>query len=78
MHLNGEGEEMSDKRIKLIPQDILDYRATTWYEYASTTINNKRLRLFFNSCGFYKVTYGEEILHEGTQLVHALAAWDSV
>jgi len=64
-------------KMELNPQDILEYRANNWFEYASTTINDKRLRLFLNACGFYQVTYGEEIIYMGTQLTHALAAWEA-
>lgn len=37
----------------------------------------KLLRLWMNADGMYRVYYGEDILYEGSQMTHAIAAWES-
>ena len=64
-------------KLELLPQNINDWRHKEWYMYASQMYNDKTLRFWMNLEGMYKVTHGYDVKYEGTQLTHALAAWDA-
>ena len=71
-----------DKKLILDPKEINDWKKNQWNLYASQSINYKGipmlLRLWINNNGEFRVNFGCRNLYEGTQLTHAIAAWDSV
>lgn len=67
------------KKIELNAAAINDWKKYHWNLYASTHAPDKKLlRLWINWNGWFRVVHGDEILYEGTQLTHAIAAWCSV
>ena len=72
------------KKIILDPAEIIEWKEGHWNLYASQSIPHGRnsmtklLRLHINSNGWFKVTFGIDVLYEGTQMTHVIAAWDSV
>ncbi|MCK5133259.1 MAG: hypothetical protein KAR40_14040 [Candidatus Sabulitectum sp.] len=67
-----------DKKIKIDLELMRECREGNWNLYASQRYNDKLLRLWTNSVGYYKVEYGGEVIYEGSQLTHMLEAWKSV
>ena len=66
------------KRITLRPDDIQEWMQDSWQLYASEEVDGKRLRLWINHLIEYKVVLDGEILYMGSQMTHAIAAWESV
>ncbi len=71
------------KKIILDPGKIIKWKEEHWNLYASTSMPygknmTKLLRLYINGNGWFRVTFGVDVLYEGTQLTHVIAAWDSV
>lgn len=65
------------KKSELNVQDLSDWMHNHWYLYATQTISGGTLRLRVNGQGRYRVTHGDETLYEGSQMTHAIAAWDA-
>lgn len=65
-------------KTQLNVDQILDWMRDNWVQYASTDVLGDRLRIYVNNFGQYKVEYKRQILYQGSQLSHALAAWESV
>ena len=70
------------RRIQLDPNELQEWMRDSWQQYASETIrlnkSTKQLSLWVNHLIEYRVKYGPEILYEGSQMTHAIAAWESV
>ena len=71
------------EKIILDPTKINEWKEDHWNLYASQSIPHgknmtKLLRLYINGNGWFKVTFGIDVLYEGTQMTHVIAAWDSV
>ena len=49
-----------------------------YHIYTSQPFNGKSLKFLMNNFGIYKITYGSKIIYQGSQLTHAIAAWESV
>lgn len=64
------------KKIEINPEELQDWLQNTWHLYASQGFNGELLRLWINSLNQYRVVYGDEILYEGSQMTHALSAWE--
>lgn len=69
-------------KYKLSAEDINDWKRDYWVLYTSTSLpwikgKTKLLRMWINGNGWYRVTFGGDILYEGTQITHAIAAWDA-
>jgi len=65
---------MSDIMMLTI-DDIERFRRETWVLYASQSYKHKLLRLYVNCIEQYRVTYGDDVLYEGTDVSAAYAAW---
>lgn len=63
-------------------QDLNDWMRDHWILYSSQVYNGKLLRLWVNGNGRFRVVYGKDllrdILYEGSQMTHAIAAWNAV
>lgn len=69
---------MEDVKMEIDLDDISDWMNHKWSLYRSQTYRDVKLR-FLTSCrGTYRVIYGEYTIYEGSQLTHAIAAWESV
>ena len=66
------------KRITLRPDDIQEWMRNSWQLYASDYVGEKSLRLWINHLIEYKVEYNFKIIYQGSQMTHAIAAWESV
>jgi len=66
------------KKIVLNLEDFSLWMQTNWCQYASQTVRDKRLRLLVNNYNQYKVLYESKVLYQGSQMTHAIAAWESV
>lgn len=66
-----------DIKIALLEKDIQYWKDTTWQLYASQMYEKELLRLWISCRGVYKVSYGKNNLYEGSQLTHAVAAWEA-
>lgn len=66
-----------NKKIELDAQELSDWMCNHWNLYSSQTHDGKLLRLWINCNGTYRTVHGGEILYEGSQMTHAIAAWDS-
>ena len=66
------------QKLELDTQKLSDWMNDNWTLYSSQMYMEKLLRLHLNSKGMYKVTYGEDIIYHGSQMTHAIAAWESV
>ena len=66
------------KKTELNAQEINDWMYDCWHIYSSQTYYGKLLRLWINGQGCYRVIHGDETLYEGSQMTHAIAAWDAV
>lgn len=67
------------KPIIINPTDLQNWLKETWHLYASQSIDgNKLLRFWVNGLIEYKVVYENEILYQGSQMTHAITAWESV
>ena len=66
------------KVIELDPQELQDWMRDTWQLYASDNVNGALRRLWVNHLIEYKVVYGNDILYQGSQMTHAIAAWKAV
>ena len=66
------------ERIVLNPQDIQDWMRDSWGLYASDWVNDKLLRLWINYLTEYKVEYDGIRIYQGSQMTHAIAAFESV
>lgn len=68
--------EMQQK-LELDVNNLTVWRSTQWNLYASQMYKTKLLRLWMNADGMYRVYHGEDVIYEGSQMTHAIAAWDS-
>jgi len=68
---------MSTQKIRLNETDINVWMHDHWNICCSQTYNEKLLRWWVNGNGIFRVAYGSEILYEGSQITHALAAWNA-
>ena len=64
------------KKTELNAQEINAWK-TLWGLCSSQMYNKKMLRLWINRTGNYRVSYGNKVLYEGSQMTHAIAAWDT-
>ena len=64
------------KRIILRPEDIQEWMRNSWQLYASDYVGEKSLRLWINHLIEYKVEYNFKIIYQGSQMTHAIAAWE--
>ena len=58
--------------------ELQDWMRDTWQVYASQYTRGSLLRFWVNGLSEYRVIFGEDILYEGSQMTHAIAAWDSI
>ena len=65
------------KKMQLDANELQEFLKTSWHLYASQWIDGKRLRLSANCLIEYRVEFGDEIIYEGSQMTHAIAAWES-
>lgn len=66
------------QKLELNVSELTDWRSSQWNLYASQMYKTKLLRLWLNAHGMYRVYYGEDVIYEGSQMTHAIAAWESV
>jgi len=59
------------------PKEFQDWMCNSWHLYASQHIDGKLLRLWTSGLIEYRVIYGDKILYEGSQMTHAIAAWEN-
>ena len=62
--------------ITLRPEDIQEWMRDSWSLYASDTIDGRLLRLWINHLIQYRVVLDNKVLYEGSQMTHAIAAWE--
>jgi hypothetical protein len=65
------------KKIVIDAAELQTWLHETWHLYASQFVDGKLLRLWTNGLIEYRVVYGDEVLYEGSQMTHAIAAWES-
>lgn len=65
------------QKIKLEASKLAEWRSSQWNLYSSQMYKTKLLRLCTNANGMYRVHHGEDVIYEGSQMTHAIAAWDS-
>lgn len=65
------------KKLELNAQEISNWMNDYWIMYSTQMYNGKLLRLWINMQRNYRVTYGNETLYEGSQMTHAIAAWNA-
>jgi len=65
------------QKLEINTAKLSDWMNDNWNLYSSQMFMDKLLRLRLNSRGIYRVTYGDDILYEGSQVTHAIAAWES-
>ena len=65
------------QKIEITARDLQDWMGNTWQLYASQIVDRKVLRLWVNHLIVYRVNYGDSVLYEGSQMTHAIAAWES-
>lgn len=68
---------MIEAKTKLDTLDVYDWMDNHWNLYSSQVYEGKLLRFWVNCQGKYRVVYGNETLYEGSQMTHAIAAWDT-
>jgi len=68
---------MFTQKTELNTTDINDWLDNHWNLYASRMYNKKLLRLSVNGNRIFRVTFGRAILYKGSQMTHAIAAWDA-
>ena len=66
------------KEIIIRPEDLQEWMKNSWQLYASDYVNDKLRRLWVNHLIEYKVTCDGEIIYMGSQMTHAIAAWNSL
>jgi hypothetical protein len=72
------------KMNKIIPQnqirkgDLDTWMETSFQEYASEEVKEKRLRWMINFNGVHKITFGDEILYQGNIFHYAKNAYMGV
>jgi hypothetical protein len=73
------------EKIRIDAGEVLEFKRKQMVLYASQTIpkgGNSDLRVlirfFVGFPQFYQVNKGNEVVYEGSQLTHAIAAWDSL
>ena len=64
------------KKTELNAQEINDWMYDHWNLYSSEMCNEKLLCLWINGQGCYRVIHGDETLYEGSQMTHAIDAWN--
>ena len=66
------------KKIQINAKDLQDWMRDSWSLYASQSINGKSLKLWVSNLIEYRVVFGDDVLYEGSQMTHAIAAWGKV
>jgi len=65
------------QKLELDASNLSDWMENNWNLYSSQMYKDKLLRLWINGNGIYRVNYGEDVIYEGSQMTHAIAAWES-
>ena len=66
------------KKQEIDATDFYDWLNDNWILYAAYTIRSgKRLRLYANMVGRYRVYLNEKLLYDGSQMTHALSAYNN-
>ena len=66
------------KKIIIDPGELQEWLKTKWTLYASQQVRGDLLRLWHNGLGEFRVVHGDDVLYQGNQMTHAIAAWESV
>jgi len=68
---------MGTQKTELSTVDVSKWLDNHWNLYASQVHKGKLLRFYINGNRIFRVTFGKAILYEGSQMTHAIAAWDT-
>ena len=66
------------EKIVITDGELEAWKADTYNEYASQSVNGKRLRFRVNMSGAYYITYGSDTLYFGADLNIAKRVWRDV
>ncbi len=64
------------EKLTVYLSEVATWRDNKYQDYASETVNGKRLRLRINMTGKYIVSHGEEILYSGRSVIWATRAFN--
>ena len=63
---------------KINVPDLLHWRANNWEMYQQQSYKGERLSFYTNELKGFRVTFGIDVLYEGSHLKSALEAWEGI